>query len=57
METREVTKEIELKSTVEAINLIKNDKTAIIAEKNGDLSTIDLATVEISSIAKKSHKR
>ena len=50
--TREVTKEFKLTSIVQGICLIKYGKKVIIAERNGNLSIIDLETLEISSIAK-----
>ena len=50
--TREVIEEFYLIDYVQAITLIKNGKTAIVAEYDGDLSKIDLKTLEISSIAK-----
>ena len=50
--TREVTKEFYLTSIVRGINLIQDGKKAIIAEQKGELSIIDLETLEISSIAK-----
>ena len=45
-------KEIKLTDIVVEITLIKDGKKAIIAEINGNLSIIDLETLEISSIAK-----
>ena len=50
--TREVTKEFKLTTNVKTISLVKDGKRAIIAEYNGDLSILDLETMEISSIAK-----
>ena len=52
-ETKKVTKEFKLPSLVRAITLIKDGKQAIIAEDQGDLSILDLETLEISSIAEK----
>ena len=46
--TRTVIKEFELLDSVESIILIKDGKTALIAERNGNLSTISLETLEIS---------
>ena len=51
-ETREVTKEFKLKDDVIQITLIQDGKKAIIAEEYGDLSILDLETLEISSVAK-----
>ena len=51
IETRKVTKEFELTTYVITINLTKGGKTAIIAEQNGDLSIIDLETMEIKKIS------
>ena len=50
--TRKIIKKFNLTDDVQEIILIKNGKKAIIAEKNGDLSVLDLETIEISSIAK-----
>ena len=50
-ETREVTKEFKLTNYVKEIKLIEDGKKAIIAEKEGNLSILDLETLEISSIA------
>ena len=47
----EVTK-IKLAGNVMAVCLINNDKKAIIAFMNGDLSSIDLETLETTEIAK-----
>ena len=49
--TRKVTKEFKLTDLVRGISLIKDGTKAIIAEENGNLSIIDLETLEISSIA------
>ena len=49
---KEVTKEFKLTHTVKGINLIRNYKKALITERNGNLSIIDLETLEISSIDK-----
>ena len=49
--TREITKEFKMIFYVVQISLIKDGKKAIIAESNGDLSIINLGTLEISSIA------
>ena len=48
--TKEVIKEFELPAIVRGVNLIKNNNKVIIAEENGDLSIIDLETLEISLI-------
>ena len=50
--TREVIKEFQLTDSVIAINLIKNNKKAIIVEQNGHVSILDLETMQISLIAK-----
>ena len=50
--TKKVTKEFKMPDTVIGINLIQDDKKVLIAEENGNLSIIDLETLEISSIAK-----
>ena len=50
-ETREVTKEFKLKDGIMTINLIQDGKQAIISAKNGDLSIINLETMEIKKIA------
>ena len=49
--TREIIKEFQLTDVVQAITLIKDGKTAIIAEINGNLSVINIETLEIFSIA------
>ena len=49
--TREITKEFKLSNQVVSINLIKDDKRAIIADENGNLSNLDLETLEIEEIA------
>ena len=51
--TREVTTVSELTSYVKAISLFQDDEMAIIAELNGNLTIVDLKTMEISSIIKK----
>ena len=56
-ETREVIKKISLKNWITRISLIQDGKTAIIAMENGDLSILDLETMEISSIAEKITKK
>ena len=48
--TREVKKEFNLRFAVEGIILIEDGKKAIIAEGNGNLSILDLETLEIYSI-------
>ena len=53
-ETREVTKEFELTTYVTGISLIQDGKRAIIAEDNGDLLILDLETMEIKKLLKKS---
>ena len=50
-ETREVTKEFKLTTYVAGIILIEDYKKAIIAENHGDLSIIDLETMEMVSFA------
>ena len=50
--TREVIKEFKMTNYVKKISLIKDDKKAIIAESNGNLSILDLETLEIFSVAK-----
>ena len=50
--TRELIKEFDLINVIIAIILVKNGKYALIAEQNGNLTTINLETLEISSIAK-----
>ena len=47
IEAMEVTKEFELTDIVVGIKLINDGKNAIIAEVNGDLTIIDLETMEI----------
>ena len=49
-ETRKVIKEFKLTNSVFEIKLIQDGKSAIIAEKNGNLSIIDIETLEISLI-------
>ena len=49
---RFVLKEFKMASSVISIDLIKGGKRAIIADNNGDLTCIDLETMEMSSIAK-----
>ena len=51
IETEEVKKEFQLTTYVRAISLIQDGKLAIIAEENGDLSIIDLESMEIKKIA------
>ena len=51
--TREVVKEFKMLSYVQAITLIQGGKRAIIADTYGNLSIIDLETLEILSISKK----
>ena len=46
-ETREVTKEFKFTDVVCGIKLINYGKSVFIAEQNGDLSIIDLETMEI----------
>ena len=48
---KKVIKEFKLTDEVRDIKLIKYGKQAIIAEKNGNLSILDLETLEISSVA------
>ena len=50
--TREVTKEFKLTTFVSGINLIKDGKKAIIVQGNGNLSILDLETLEIKKIAR-----
>ena len=49
--TREVKKQLELEYNVMTINLIEHGTKAIIAQEWGDLSILDLETLEISSNA------
>ena len=51
-ETRVVIKEFLMEKWVQGISLIQDGKNAIIAQDNGDLSIIDLETLEIKEIAK-----
>ena len=48
--TRKIIREFILIDIVMAVKLIKDGKKAIIVEKNGNLSNLDLETLEISSI-------
>ena len=50
--TREVTKQFIRTDSVKAISLIQDGKCALIAEMNGNLSIIDLETLEIEDISK-----
>ena len=50
--TRKVIKEFNITTIVRTVSLIEDGKKAIIAENNGNLSVIDLETLEISLIAK-----
>ena len=52
-ETRKVIKEFKHMRFISGITLIKDGKTAIIAETNGTLSIIDQETLEIKKIAEK----
>ena len=49
--TRKVIKEFKLSSDVHGINLIKDDKMAIIAQTNGNLGFLDLEKMELYKIA------
>ena len=49
--TRKVTKEFKLKNQVAAVSLTQYGKRAIIAEESGEITILDLETLEISSIA------
>ena len=51
-ETRKVTKQFKLNDNVHGLMLINSGKNVIIAQRNGDLSIIDLKTFEISRIHK-----
>ena len=51
-ETREVTKEFKLTDYVRGIELINEGKEALIAESNGNLTILDLQTLEMTQ----SHK-
>ena len=51
-ETREVKKEFKLTNVVKTVSLLQDGKKAIIAEENGNLSILDLETLEISLITK-----
>ena len=48
--TRELMTEFELSDTVAGIGLIKNDRKAIIAEDNGNLTIINLETLQKKTI-------
>ena len=48
-ETKKVTKEFKMKQDIRGIKLIDNGKSALIAEYSGDLTIINLETMEISS--------
>ena len=50
--TKKVTKKIKLTADVIEISLIKDGKYALVAEENGNLSVIDLTTLDIFKIAK-----
>ena len=49
--TRKVKKKFKLKSNIQGISLVQDGKKAIIAESNGNLSIVDLETLEMSLIA------
>ena len=51
-ETRKVTKEFRMKDYVQNIQLIQDGKKAIIAEDNGNISILNVETLEISSATK-----
>ena len=51
IETRKVTKEFKLKCAIQKISLIQDGKKALIAGNFGNLSILDLETLEISLIA------
>ena len=49
--TRKVIKQFEMKDWVKTITLVKDGKVAIVSDDEGGLHSIDLETLEISSIS------